>query len=437
MSTLPQLFVRTVELPLPFTLPDLLGSAPSQLAWIRNGQGFVGYGQTLQWRGSGAHRFQEAADWWRALLDRAMVTDPVHLPGTGLICAGSFSFFADSAAGSTLIVPQLVLGTDGERAWATSISQNAADGDFAPATAPIPAAVRQLLAKFGLTSAVQGAANTPTSVATADEATPARAVSVHCPLGPADYAELLRSLIARITAGEASKVVFARHLQLTSELPITPGQLVARLTAHYPQCWTFAVDGLVGATPEMLADDRDGKVCCRVLAGTTRLTDPEAAAAALFGSPKDLAEHRLSVDSAVAALRPLGSVCAGETFVTHLPNLSHLATDIETELAVNTTALEVAGALHPTAALGGTPREAALQIIKDLEGDRDRYGAPVGWLGANCGQWAVALRCARLESPNLAHAWAGGGILADSDIATEYAETDAKFTPILGAFGVR
>lgn len=424
-----------MELPEPLELPTLLGSAPEQLVWLRDGRGFVGFGQAARWGGTGQSRFHEAAHWWRTLLAQAAVSDPVNLPGTGLICAGSFSFFSDSLAGSTLIVPQLVLGTDGERAWATRISQDADDADFVPATAAVPTAVRRLLATAGLTiGAGEATKLTPATVA---DATATSTVTVHDPLGPQAYADLLGKLITRITAGEATKVVFARQLQLASDTPISMRNLVSRLAVQYPQCWTFVVDGLVGATPEMLADDRNGKVASRVLAGTTRQATPEAAVAALFGSPKDLAEHQLSVDSALAALRPLGAVHSGETFVTHLPNLSHLATDIETELDVDTTALEVAGALHPTAALGGTPREAALRIIKDLEGDRDRYGAPVGWLGANHGQWAVSLRCARVESPHLARAWAGGGILADSDIATEYAETDAKFAPILGAFGVR
>ena len=118
-----------------------------------------------------------------------------------------------------------------------------------------------------------------------------------------------------------------------------------------------------------------------------------------------------------------------------LPNVLHLATQVRAELEIEATSLQVAGALHPTAALGGTPTLRALDTIAEIEGiDRDRYGAPVGWMDTRGGEWCIALRCARIEGRQ-AIAWAGGGIMADSDPDAEYAETEAKLAPVLGALG--
>lgn len=186
-----------------------------------------------------------------------------------------------------------------------------------------------------------------------------------------------------------------------------------------------------------MAQSQGDSVTTRVLAGTVK-TDTTNTAAALLDSPKNRHEHDVAVLSALESLNKIGTVTTGEPFVLQLPNVSHLATDIHTHLDAAANALQIAGALHPTAALGGTPRVRALEVIADVEPtDRDRFGAPVGWLGSgNAGQWCVALRCARIDGDFGARAWAGGGIVNDSDPRAEFDETEAKFSAILSAFGL-
>lgn len=195
------------------------------------------------------------------------------------------------------------------------------------------------------------------------------------------------------------------------------------------------------------------QIHCRVLAGTKPLAVNEAALQgmpntahtskmqdfSLETSTKDLHEHRVAVESAVAILEEFGTVKSGESYVLNLPNVAHLATDIFTEINTEFSVLDVIAKLHPTAALGGNPREKALQLISLLEPtDRERYGAPVGWIASGAagefGQWAIALRCCKIGS-NLqtVKAWAGGGIMAESVPSEELAETRAKFAPILNA----
>jgi menaquinone-specific isochorismate synthase len=178
------------------------------------------------------------------------------------------------------------------------------------------------------------------------------------------------------------------------------------------------------------------------LAGTAgRGTDPavdQAIAAALAGSSKNLAEHTFAVDSLVQALEPFCEQvdADSEPFSLALPNVWHLASDVHGVLKQDSSVLDVAEALHPTAAVAGTPRAAAQQLIEQLEPfDRGRYAGPVGWIGADGdGEWAIALRGGQLGSDQIT-AYAGCGIVAESEPSAELAETDLKFQPIIGALG--
>ena len=170
----------------------------------------------------------------------------------------------------------------------------------------------------------------------------------------------------------------------------------------YAGCWTFSVDGLIGATPEMLVRLEKGLVTSRVLAGTIRRTGDDAhdlaLAAALARSSKDLEEHEYAVRSVADALAPhCSSMNVPETpFVLHLPNVMHLATDVAGVVADGATRARPRDALHPSAAVCGTPTDVALGVIRALEGmDRGRYAGPVGWFGADGdGEFGIALRCA-------------------------------------------
>ncbi len=220
--------------------------------------------------------------------------------------------------------------------------------------------------------------------------------------------------VARITAGELDKVVLARDLDARTERPVDVRWVLDRLGEGYPSCWTFGVDGLVGATPELLVRSERGLVTSRVLAGTIRRTGDDdhdlALAASLARSSKDLEEHEYAVRSVADSL---GRHCAGMNlpeapFVLHLPNVMHLATDVTGVLprpeagGTGPSVLDLVETLHPSAAVCGTPTAVAARVIDELEGmDRDRYAGPVGWVDARGdGEIGIALRSARLDHEN-------------------------------------
>ncbi len=417
-AELPRLVARTVTIPDPGDLTALLPAEPSPLAWVRNGDGVIGWGCAARFRGSGPNRFADAADWWEDLTDHGVMRDAARRPGSGLVAFGSFAFgdrqvddSPDDSEVSVLTVPSLVVGRDRGVSWLTTI---AAD----PGLPSIP------------------------EVASAPPPAPPVDVQItHGALDDAGWAGIVAAAVERIAAGELAKVVLARDLVATAAEPVDLRHLLTRLAAGYPGCWTYAVDGLVGATPEMLVRLRDGLITSRVLAGTIRRTGDDehdlALAGSLARSSKDLEEHRYAVGSVAESLAPY---CSGmnvpeQPFVLHLPNVMHLASDVTgapTDSGAN--ALRLAGVLHPSAAVCGTPRLAAARLIDDLESmDRGRYAGPVGWIGADGdGEFGLALRCAQRDpaDPRRLRLFAGCGIVAGSDPAAELAEAAAKTLPI-------
>jgi menaquinone-specific isochorismate synthase len=191
----------------------------------------------------------------------------------------------------------------------------------------------------------------------------------------------------------------------------------------------------------MLVRRERGLVTSRVLAGTIRRSGDDerdlALAASLARSSKDLEEHEYAVRSVADALRPhCTSLNAPESpFVLHLRNVMHLATDVAGVLADGATSLALAGGLHPSAAVCGTPREVAGRMIGELEGmDRGRYAGPVGWMDASGdGEWGIALRCGSYERQDRMRLFAGCGIVSGSDPAAELAESEAKLVPMRDA----
>jgi len=260
--------------------------------------------------------------------------------------------------------------------------------------------------------------------------------------GPA-YESAVSAAVERIRAGGLEKVVLARDLPLDvpGGFALMPALKVLR--RRYRDAWTFAVDGFFGASPETLATVRGSAVAARVLAGTaSRDPDPERDAAtrdALLGSAKNRFEHALAVDSLLLTLGDrVSDLALGRPFALGLPNVWHLATDATATLAPGGTALDLLEALHPTAAVAGAPRDAALALIGELEPfDRGRYAGPVGWVGAaGDGEWAIGLRSAQIETPERVRAYAGAGIVAGSVARSELAETGWKFAPVLEALGL-
>ena len=222
-----------------------------------------------------------------------------------------------------------------------------------------------------------------------------------------------------------------------------PAALLQRLAAAYPECWTFNVDGLIGATPELLVRRDGDQVTSRVLAGTVRRRGDDSVdaglAEALLASGKDLEEHDYAVHSVAESLAAHCTDLQVPTapHVLSLTNVQHLATEVSGLLADGAPALALAASLHPTAAVCGTPTERATALIRELEGmDRGRYAGPVGWIDAHGdGELGIALRCGAIEDSERGpgtrlRLYAGCGIVAGSDPDSEIAESEAKFDAV-------
>jgi menaquinone-specific isochorismate synthase len=260
--------------------------------------------------------------------------------------------------------------------------------------------------------------------------------------GP-QWEQAVAEAVAAIKAGSLRKVVLAQDQFATASDVIDVRALLRRLARRYPDCFTFACDGMVGATPELLIRQTGRQVSALVLAGTTPrggdLVEDEALGAALLASAKNTEEHVYAVASMREALEPLCDELDSQSRPTliKLPNLQHLGTWVRGTLTADGTprsALGLAAAVHPTAAVCGTPTGAAFELIRELEHmDRERYAGPVGWVDADGnGEWGIALRCAQL-SGRTARLFAGCGIVAGSDPAAELAEAQVKFRPMRGA----
>nr|WP_201471224.1 chorismate-binding protein [Microbacterium hydrocarbonoxydans] len=425
---------------------DLLAYADPNdpLAWLRRGDGIVavdgGIAASIRVP-AGADQLRSAAiaTAWRDLARDAEIADPLSLPGTGLVAFGALTFDEDSAADSVLIVPSLVIGRHRGRTWLTSIRRSSgSDSDSGS----------------GSGSGSGSDSGSGSGSAQADAETAAYGPHWAGTVGPGEqspqgYQDSVRQALDRIAAGELSKVVLARDLSGSIPAGSDLRRLVRALSTGYPDTWAFAVDGLIGASPETLVTVQERTVTARVLAGTIgRGADADAdtaASAHLASSTKDLDEHQYAVQSVLASLRPHTRALAAseQPFLLKLPNLFHLATDVEGELADGGSSLDLVGALHPTAAVAGTPTSAAIAAIRELEPfDRGRYAGPVGWVDqAGNGEWAIALRCAQFSVAAGADAgadiavtaYAGAGIVAGSDPESELLETRVKFRPLVDA----
>ncbi len=367
-------------------------------------------------RGHGPSRAAVIADAWRDLARTAQIDDPVGLPGTGLVGFGALTFDEDSSASSVVRVPSTILGYRAGRSWITRIRRE--DGAFADDPTPTDRGPRWS------TDLAPGAQS------------------------PEGYRDAVRRAVSLIREGALRKVVLSRDLTGSVPAGADLRQPLRALAAAYPDTWAFAVDGLIGASPETLVTVQQGVVTARVLAGTAGrgadAQDDAVAAQALTASAKDREEHGYAVRSVLTALEPHTRTlhADAEPFLLELPNLFHLATDVEGALSDGSSVFDLLRTLHPTAAVGGTPTAAAVAAIRELEPfDRGRYAGPVGWVdAAGNGEWAVALRCAQFASgprsgaqPLTVTAYAGAGIVAASDPESELRETRVKFRPLIDA----
>lgn len=443
-------------------------------------------------------RIEQLRQAWRHEVGQASWVDQVRRPGSGPLALGAITFSATSQASSVLVVPQVLVGRDRQGWWLTrfelspattaprgevfrgqtyspqlsfvrAVAENAAENagladilDFVCAQAQASAATSaDSPAGVGQTNApVVGQTNVP-AVGQANEPTKTSQSST---LSDSQWTRAVELATQALKQNRAIKVVLARDSYLSSSL--TLGAALEHLATRFATTWTFSVDGMIGASPEMLLQLREREVFSRVLAGTARRRanmdqgELEQLADWLRGSSKNSREHQLAAASAVKALVPITEqLRISEPFALTLPNVIHLATDIYGQVAGDTGALALVEALHPTAAVCGTPTAAAAQLIGELEGmDRERYAGPVGWVDwRGEGQWCIALRSGQVlaSTPQLAgtqggpagypmgnqpvgsvRIFAGAGIMPDSVAADELAETNAKMAPMRAALGL-
>lgn len=421
------------------------------MAWLRRGEGMVGLGCFACTDVEGP---AEADAWWSrfvASIDHR--SELADVAGTGPLAFGSFTFDpGNTRAVSRLLVPRVIIGRRQGQAWLTVLGDEPlvelAETPLVELLDTPPTEFADTpLAEFAATplvELVETSEGVPAVSTNSTTATPPRGVRVAN--DPADEDRWLRRVaeaVHRIESNGLEKVVLARSVLAEAAEPIDVRHLVDVLARDYPGCWTFSVDGLVGASPEMLVRRERGLATSRILAGTIRRTGSEETdlklAGALARSSKNLAEHELAVASVAEALAPL---CSGmnvpeSPYVLELPNVLHLATDVTAVAHKKASALRLAAALHPSAAVCGTPTSVARAAIAELEGlDRGRYSGPVGWIDSRGdGEWAIALRCGMVDAadPRRIELFAGCGIVEGSDPDEELAETKAKLVPMVSA----
>lgn len=353
-------------------------------------------------------------------LDAIDVDDDVREPGTGPVAFGALPFDRDRPA--TLVVPQVLhaRSADGSR-WTTTV-------------APVEA---------GATASGGADSGHSTGERRDRPAQPPhpRELRLRATSSEADWCAAVERATARIAAGELTKVVLARELSIDTDVPLDPGRMLRRLRHRHPAAMCFAIDGVVGASPELLVSRVGDVVRARPMAGTAARTgDPDAdqrRAAELLGSAKNRAEHRITIDMVHDTLLGWSSFLdiEPEPSVVAAGPVQHLATMVEGRLSHPAApVIELVAGLHPTPAVGGWPRADAIRLIEQLEPtDRGRYAGPVGWTdAAGNGAWAVGIRSVELAGTT-ARLFAGVGVVADSDPAAELAEARAKAEAMLAS----
>lgn len=397
-----RLVARTRPLPGPVDL--LTAAGPDGVVFVRAGVGLAGRGEALRVPTAGV---SEAL----AAVDR---DDAVGAPGCGPVAFGALPFDRTGWDAAELVIPAVTWAVaDDGRAWVTTV---------APVGDPEPPP--------DLDDGPPSPGASGPSRFTVEPGRP-----------PDEWCDLVAQATAAMAGGAFEKVVLAREVEVVADEPFVVADLLGRLRAAYPTCFVAHVDGFVAASPELLVGRRGDVVRAHPMAGTAPRGGDEASdarlAADLLASPTYRHEHQVTIDVVHDTLLDFCSYVddEGEPSVVPIANVQHLATWVEGRLShPPASVLELARALHPTPAVCGRPREAAEAFIVAHEGfDRGRYAGTYGWVDADGnGDWAVGIRCAELDGA-VARAFAGNGIVADSDPATELRETRAKLQAMLGA----
>ncbi|MFQ5555679.1 MAG: isochorismate synthase MenF [Acidimicrobiia bacterium] len=392
----------------------LFGSA--QFFSTPDGTAWAGLGSAWSCSTAGASRFDRLRS---ALRSFGKVPEPFRM-------LMGFSFSSDGPrteewrgfGGADLVLPELAVGCDGSETWLMAAVPPGADANSV-------VAVLEALDVPGELSAPDPGPHSASSL-------PA----------PAAWRLEVEEAVAAIRAGSLDKVVLGRSVVLESERRQAPFDLVGHLSVAYPQCFAFGWQNgdrvFVGASPELLLEKRDGELRLNPLAGSAARgegeEEDERLGRGLMTSDKDLHEHRIVVEDIGARLEPLTKtlVVPAEPSLRRMATVQHLSTEITATIEPSASSFDLLDVLHPTPAVGGTPREAASSFIEKVEQvDRGWYSGGIGWVGLS-GDCCVALslRCGLVRNGS-ARLFAGAGIVADSDPESELVETRLKFRPLL------
>ena len=400
----------------------------------RDGSALAAVGSVRALEARGPDRFGQTAKRWRALAAAAIGDDAEGPPGSGLVALGGFAFAADGASSprwdgfepASLVVPEVSLARRGGRVSLTLNLEVAPDDTHEDVLGRAQRRLSELC-------------RAPLPLLDPD---PAGEYAVLSPMPPAHYEEAVASAVRRIRAGELEKIVLARDVEVRAPAPHDPAAILGVLREAFCSSYVFAVGRgdatFMAATPELLVRREGQRASTVALAGSIgRSADPavdDHLGEQLLGSEKDREENAIVARRIVRTLRPhsVWVTATPDPVVVRVANIQHLATPIRAQLTSPIGAIELAGVLHPTPAVGAEPGELAETLIPALEGlDRGWYAGTVGWTDAiGDGEFCVALRCALLRD-RVAYLYAGGGIVRDSDPAAELAETEVKLQVML------
>jgi salicylate biosynthesis isochorismate synthase len=400
----------------------------------RDGSAVAALGTVWALEERGAERFARVAKRWKALTAAALADAPEGPPGSGLVALGGFAFAPEGGASprwegfapASLIVPELSLARRSRHTWLTVNVQIAPDDTVQHLLDRVQRRLRELR---------------PGPLPMLDPA-PAGAYDVVSPMPPSHYEEAVVRAVQRIRAGELEKVVLAREVEVHAPVAHDPEAVIGVLREAFSTCYVFAVGRgdatFVAASPELLVRREGQRASTVALAGSTRRSaDPavdDHLGEQLLQSEKDREENAIVARRIARLLGPhsVWVTAAPEPALVRVANIQHLGAPIRAQLASPIGAIELAGLLHPTPAVGGEPRELAESLIPALEGlDRGWYAGPVGWTDSvGDGEFCVALRCALLRG-RVARCYSGCGIVRDSDPAAELAESEIKLEAML------
>lgn len=382
----------------------------------------------------GDERFATVSAAWRALAAGTPSDPPAAAPGTGLVAVGGFAFAADGGSSrgwdgfdaGSLHIPELSLARHGEETFVTVNVDVGPDDTLEGLQARVSTRLGEL--REGPMPMLDPA--------------PTGGFEVRSTMPPSHYEEAVAGAVKRIASGALEKVVLAREVEVLAPTDHDPAAILGLLRDAFPSCFVFAVGRgeatFIAASPELLVRREGARASTVALAGSTRRSaDPavdDHLGEQLLRSDKDREENAIVARRIARTLRPYAVwvTAASEPVLVRVANIQHLAAPIRAQLARPLGAIELAGLLHPTPAVGGEPREPAERLIPALEGlDRGWYAGPVGWTDATGdGEFCVALRCALLRGRH-ARLYAGAGIVRDSDPASELAETEVKLQALL------